>query len=233
MTSRAIEELKLKLKRQGQYKKRGNQIPHGVMFTMLATIVFFLTLQRSEVHGIFWVIGILIGVTMQRSKFCFAASFRDPILVGSTSLLKAIIIALIVSTIGFVSIEYSFAGRIENFEGIKYMGQVRAVGLHTVIGAIIFSIGMVIAGGCASGFLMRIGEGFQLQIVVFIGFLIGALLGTKQFEFWNSALVSKSPTIFIPDYLGFPLATIGQILVLIILYFIADWYDKKNSIMSM
>jgi len=178
-------------------------------------------------------IGILIGVTLQSSKFCFAASFRDPVLVGSTSLLKAIILALIISTIGFVAIEYSAAGGSANLNWIRTMGQVHPVGLHTVIGAIIFGAGMVIAGGCASGFLMRIGEGFLLQIVVFFGFLIGAVMGTWHFEFWEKVLISNSPTIFIPDYVGFPLATIGQVFILLVLYFLADWYDKKNSIMSM
>ncbi|MBM7615172.1 YeeE/YedE thiosulfate transporter family protein [Alkaliphilus hydrothermalis] len=229
--SKAIEELKLK--RQGQFKKRSNQVPYGMICIVLAVVIYAMSLQISTNHSTFWIIGILIGVTLQRSKFCFAASFRDPVLVGSTALLKAILLALIISTIGFVAIEYSSSGGSESLDWIRSMGQVHPVGIHTVIGAVLFGAGMVIAGGCASGFLMRMGEGFLLQIVVFFGFMMGAVLGTWHFEFWDKILISNAPTIFIPDYVGFPFATIGQVIILLLLYFLADWYDKKNSIMSM
>lgn len=225
MASKSIEELKKN--RARSFSKKNSQIPYAVLFLTL-TFFVYLTIQNDRIYGHFWIIGILLGLTLQRSRICFAASFRDPVLVGSTTLLKAILIALMVSTIGFVVVDYKCVG-----ECIKTLGQVYPVGLHTIIGAVMFGIGMVIAGGCASGFLMRIGEGFILQIVVLFGFALGALLGTRHFSFWDKVLISKAPTVFFPDYLGYPLATIGQISVLLCLYFLADWYDKKNNIMSM
>lgn len=42
--------------------------------------------------------------------------------------------------------------------------------MNTVVGGIIFGIGMVIAGGCASGMLMRIGEGFEMHLITLVGF---------------------------------------------------------------
>ncbi|SDK75367.1 YeeE/YedE thiosulfate transporter family protein [Natronincola ferrireducens] len=231
MTSKAIQELKQK--RQGKFKKKNSQVSYGIICIIAAVAIYSIFLQNNSNQSIFWIIGILLGITLQRSRLCFAASFRDPVLVGSTNILKAILIALIVSTIGFVAIEYGTVGDSGDLDKIKTMGQVYPVGIHTAIGAILFGVGMVIAGGCASGFLMRIGEGFLLQLVVLFGFLVGALLGTWQFEFWDKALISKSPTIFIPDYVGFPVAVVGQIAILLLLYFLADWYDKKNNIMSM
>ncbi|KAB3530243.1 YeeE/YedE family protein [Alkaliphilus serpentinus] len=230
MTSNKIEEL-IK-KRQMENKKKKNQTPYGIGVTLLALVIYLALLNYNLRFSSFWIIGILIGVTMQRSRFCFAASFRDPIMVGSTSLLKAILIALIISTVGFFIIQYNTI----EIHGLHLLenipGQLKPVGLHTALGAILFGVGMVIAGGCASGTLMRIGEGYILQIVVLIGFIIGATMGARHFEFWDKILISKSKTIYIPKYLGLFPSLIIQLIVLVGLYFVADWFDKKNSIMS-
>ena len=57
------------------------------------------------------------------------------------------------------------------------MSYVVPVSFATVIGAFIFGIGMVIAGGCASGTLMRVGEGFTMQILALFFFIVGSLWG--------------------------------------------------------
>lgn len=96
-----------------------------------------------------------------------------------------------------------------------------------------FGIGMVIAGGCASGTLIRIGEGHILQIIVLIGFIIGTTLGINHFEFWDKLFISSSKSIYIPRYIGFLPAVIVQLAVLGILYLLAGQYDKKNNIMNL
>ena len=103
---------------------------------------------------------------MQRSGFCFVASFRDPVMVGSTSLFRAVIIGLMISTVGFGIFQYITISNIPNYLIDDIPGQIFPVGINTMIGAILFGIGMVIAGGCASGTLIRIGEGHVMQIVV-------------------------------------------------------------------
>lgn len=231
MSVSRIEELKKQ--RQRQTKKKSSQLPYAIVVIALAIIVCIISFNYNTSYSLLWIIGIFIGITLQRSRFCFAASFRDPVLVGSTSILRAIIIALIVSTIGFAIIQHMSIGDIQNLDISTIPGQIKPVGIHTIVGAIIFGIGMVIAGGCASGTLMRIGEGFQLQLVVLIGFIIGSLMGARTFEFWHKVFVLNSPTVYFPQYVGFPMAVIGQIVVLIILYYLASWYHKKNNIMSM
>lgn len=229
MSSNRIEELKKQ--RQRKYKRKKNQIIYGIIAVIVVSAVFVLFLINNFEYSILWLIGLLLGFTLQRSRFCFAASFRDPVMVGSTSLFKAIIIAFIVSTIGFSIIQFEAFSSGLSIDQIP--GQIQPVGLHTVIGAILFGAGMVVAGGCASGTLMRVGEGFILQIFVLGGFIIGVLLGANHFEFWDRLIISKTKAIYFPEYIGMPLAVIIQIIVLIALYFIADWYDKKNNMMSM
>ncbi|EOC99558.1 YeeE/YedE thiosulfate transporter family protein [Caldisalinibacter kiritimatiensis] len=231
MSSSKIEELKKRREKEQSEKK--SQILYGIILVILTIMIYILFLFFDFEKSKFWIIGLAIGVVLQRSRFCFTAGFRDPILVGNTSIMKAIIIGLIIATVGFGIIQYIEIGNSQVLNIDKIPGQIYPVGLHTAMGALIFGIGMVIAGGCGSGTLMRIGEGFKLQIVVLIGLIIGTVLGAKHYEFWDKAIISKTQVVYIPEYTGLPLAIISQVIILIILYIFADWYDKKNNIMSM
>ncbi|ABR50779.1 protein of unknown function DUF395, YeeE/YedE [Alkaliphilus metalliredigens QYMF] len=231
MSSSKIEELKKQ--RTKQLRKRKNQLPYARVVTVVALLVYIVLINYNLKFSSFWIIGILMGVTMQRARFCFTAGFRDPIMVGSTSLLKAVLLAFMVSTIGFFIIQYHAVLMNPDYLLIDIPGQLKPVGVHTAFGGILFGGGMVIAGGCASGTLMRIGEGYMLQLVVLMGFIVGALIGSWHFPFWDRLLISQAPVIYFPSYFGFFPSLIIQLVSLGSLYFIADWYDKKNNIMKM
>jgi len=230
MTSSKIEELKRQ--RQLEQRKRGNQKPYAILLAAFIVVIYLAFTHYNLRFSSYWLIGILIGITMQRSRFCFCASFRDPIMVGSTSLLKAIILALFISTIGFFIIQYKAILANPNFAIHDIPGHLHPVGIHTALGAVLFGIGMVVAGGCASGVLVRIGEGYMMQMVVLVGFLIGTFLGARHFVFWDRLLVSKSTTVYFPNYIGLFPSLFLQLVLLAALYFIADWYDKRNNIMT-
>lgn len=229
MTSIKIEALKKQ--RQKKVVKRSNQIPYAILGTVMALLIYFNLFNSPLDLASFWIIGVLMGITMQRSRFCFAASFRDPIMVGSTSILKAILLAFMVSTIGFFIVQYNIVLSNPDYILSDIPGQLSPVGIHTALGAILFGIGMVIAGGCASGTLVRIGEGYGMQLVVLVGFIIGTTMGGRHFLFWDKILISKAPIIYFPDYFGFFPSLVLQLALLCILYFVADWYDKNNNIM--
>lgn len=227
MTSDKIEQLKRE--RQRDIKKKKSQKRYFYLVLCLSILFLIFLYFNNKTNMIFWVIGILLGLVMQRSRFCFAASFRDPIMVGSTSLFRAVLLGLIVSTVFFGMIQYNHIVQF-SFENVP--GQIRILGLNTVIGAIIFGIGMVIAGGCVSGAMVRVGEGSLMQVVSLVGIMLGAVLGSYQFKFWDDNFISKGKEIYLPEYFGFFPAIIGQIVFLIILYYLAKKYDDKNNIMS-
>ncbi|WP_051569427.1 YeeE/YedE thiosulfate transporter family protein [Alkaliphilus transvaalensis] len=229
-TSSKIEALKRQ--REMEVKKKKNQSPFGIIITGMVITIYLALINYNLDFSSYWIIGILMGITLQRSRFCFAASFRDPIMVGSTSLLKAVLLAFIVSTIGFFIIQLRASVANPDYLITELPGQFNPVGLHTALGAILFGTGMVVAGGCASGVLIRIGEGHAMQLVVLIGFIIGATLGAAHFPFWDGVLISKTPVVHFPNHIGFFPSLILQLLLLCGLYFIADWYDKKNNIMT-
>lgn len=231
MKSSKIEELKRQRQKELQVKK--SQLPYFFLLTFILFIFYLYFLKTNRSYSIVWIVGILIGITMQRSRFCFVASFRDPIMIGSTSVFKAVIIGLIISTVGFSIIQYIAISNMPSYSLADIPGQIWPVGIHTIIGAVLFGIGMVIAGACSSGTLIRIGEGHIMQVVVLIGFVIGTTLGVGNFKFWDKLLISSSKPVYMPEYIGFLPTVIIQIIVLAILYLLADLYDKKNNIMNL
>jgi len=113
------------------------------------------------------IVGILFGFALQRGRFCMNSAFRDIILLKEYTLLKAVIVAIIVSMLGF-HLMASF-GVIQLNPKTFYWGA-------NIVGGFIFGIGMVLAGGCASGTTYRVGEGMVGSFVALLGFMISAVI---------------------------------------------------------
>ncbi|WP_346921115.1 YeeE/YedE thiosulfate transporter family protein [Clostridium sp. UBA7339] len=213
--------------RQGQVKKENSQIPYSVALLLITLIMCAILWKSKFNYAVCLGVGIIIGIILRYSRFCFTAAFRDPFTSGNTRGLRGMILAMIVSTVGFAVIQ---SGYIHN-KGIDYNlipGAVSSVGIHVMIGAFIFGIGMVLAGGCASGVLMRIGEGHALHWVVLIGFIIGTLLGAKDYSFWYEHFIKDAKTIYFLEHFDLKIVVLVQIVVLIILYKLALRYENRH-----
>jgi transporter len=201
-----------------------SQIPHAlVLIALLIGLGFYLNDAKLVKYLIF---GVVFGMILQRSRFCFTAAFRDPVITGSTSLTRAVFLAIAVGTIGFSALSlYSIS------TGGKPMGtdSVAPLSILTVIGGVMFGIGMVTAGGCASGTLMRVGEGFQLQWVALLCFMLGSVAGAWAMGFLEP-LGKANIKVYLPDHLGWAGALIFQFTLIGIIYIAAvRWQKKKFS----
>lgn len=206
-------------------KPKTSQIPIALLLT-IAIIAFGYYLSSGGGHlSVYWLFGIIFGYILQRSRFCFTAGFRDPCISGSTSVTRAILVAVGIATIGFTGIKYGLVmnGAANNLN----MSGVSPIGVPLMIGAIFFGIGMVIAGGCASGTLMRVGEGFSMQMLSLLFFVIGSLWGAHDMTFWGK-LNKNAPVIFLPDVFGWFGALLVQCAIIVLLYIAAvKWQQKK------
>ncbi|HAK47464.1 MAG TPA: transporter, partial [Spirochaeta sp.] len=163
-------------------KKKKNMTPIGMAVGAVILIIGILLSLKEPKLALFWFTGMAFGFILQRSRFCFTASMRDPMLTGSTSVTRAVLIAFALTSIGFWAIKY---GAVQQGLPIPGMSYVVPVSFSTIIGAFLFGIGMVIAGGCASGTLMRVGEGFTMQILSLFFFIVGSLWGAHDFGWWK------------------------------------------------
>ncbi|GAW92025.1 YeeE/YedE thiosulfate transporter family protein [Calderihabitans maritimus] len=196
---------------------------HFFLLTFLAVILTGLTLAHfSPLKAVYWFFGLGFGFVIQRSRFCFASAFRDPILFGTLSLTKAVLLMLIISTIGFAAIQYNFF-----VQGLTIPGKIYPVGLNTALGGFLFGLGMILAGGCVCSCLARIGEGSVIYLWTLAGLISGSLLCIWSFGWWEQALPVWRP-VFFPDYLGWGPALIAQVTVLAGIYFILCRMERSS-----
>ena len=87
---------------------------------------------------------------MQRGRFCLTGGFRDMYLAKNNRMFYALLIAISVQSVGVFALIQ--AGLLTYEAGaFPWLG--------TVIGGYIFGLGIVLAGGCATGTWYRAGEG--------------------------------------------------------------------------
>ncbi len=224
-TSSSINrDLSVRTRRQRKPKK--NLIPVGIGVLAVIVIIGFLLAMKSALLGFFWLTGIGFGFILQKARFCFTASLRDPYLTGSTSLTKAVLIAFVVTTIGFTAIKY---GAFIRGLPIPGQGYVVPISFATIFGAFIFGIGMVISGGCASGTLMRVGEGFYMQLLSLAFFIVGSLWGAHDFGWWKLHFMIEGKAVFLPDVFGWFFALVIQLLFIGLLYILADRWEQRGQ----
>jgi uncharacterized membrane protein YedE/YeeE len=117
-------------------------------------------------------VGILFGFAMQRGRFCMNSAIRDTVLLKDTTLLKSVSVAVLVSMVGFALM--ATANLVKISPTPFFWGA-------NLVGSFIFGIGMVLAGGCASGVTYRVGEGMAGSLSALIGLSAAATLSAIGF----------------------------------------------------
>lgn len=96
------------------------------------------------------VVGIALGIVMQRGRFCVTGMLRDIFLLRSWRTFTALLIVIAVHAVGLAAL--TSLGVISP----EYPSFAPAA---VVLGGLMFGVGIVLAGGCASGTWYRAGEG--------------------------------------------------------------------------
>ncbi len=212
-----------------EQKKRNqrNQIIAGCVIIVLLAVVAIVVAPNYQWAPYWMVIGLGFGYVMQRSRFCFTAAYRDPMLTGETKLTKAVIVAFACCTIFFFGYHVSKYGfdlaAAESLPG-------NPINLNLFIGAFIFGIGAVLAGGCASGTFVRMGEGYIQNYLAFVGFAIGGMLGTPLVAATKGTVFAAGPKVYLPAIFGYIPALAIQLVALLGLWILADWWEKKKRV---
>ena len=131
--------------------------------------------------------GFLFGFVLQRGRFCITGAFRDMYVTKNNKMFIALLIAITVQSVGFFllnEIGVLNVAPAENFAPIAVL-----------IGAFVFGIGIVLAGGCATGTWYRAGEGLIGSWVALIVYLLfSAMMRTGPLGELNSGLKSLATT---------------------------------------
>jgi uncharacterized membrane protein YedE/YeeE len=101
--------------------------------------------------------------------------------------------------------------------------------LGSLLGGMIFGVGMLIAGGCASSTLWRIGEGQTKMMVTLLAFALSNSLVARLLT--NFDLYDKMGRgVFIPDTLTWYVTVPTFIIFFAFWAFVAIWNEKSEKL---
>lgn len=116
--------------------------------------------------------GIVFGVVLQRGRICFNSAFRDLRMSHDNFMFKAGLLTIAIMAIGHVALAQF---------GLIKMAPPGISFAAMAIGGLCFGMGMVLAGGCASGTTYRIGEGFTTSILAGLTYGVFAIATQRGF----------------------------------------------------
>ncbi len=147
-------------------------------------------------------LGLALGILLQRSRLCFAAAFRDLFLARERRSAVALLAALAVGSVGYQAV---FGAQVPDPSRgfVPPNAFIARVAWHTLLGGACFGFGMVIAGGCVSGQLWRLGEGALAAAVALVGVVAGQVAALAA---WNAlwiGVVAEAPAVWLPKKFGY------------------------------
>ena len=126
-----------------------------------------------------FVFGSMVGLLVQRSRFCNTAALRDAMLFKTFRNTKALLVAMMILTIGFTAFISIGAGNPMRFD----------VGVNQILGLFLFGTGMVLAGACTVSTWVKAGEGnfgaIWALIFTFVGMFLFSLIWS--YIYWPPA----------------------------------------------
>lgn len=129
-----------------------------VGFLAILSILYYMSAPVYLYIVVYMWFGFLYGALQQYGRFCFASAWRDLIMVKVPRMFVGIMIGLI--TLSIIS-AWLFT-QYPNFYHVS------PIGPHELVGGFLFGLGMVFAGGCATGSLYKSGEGNMIALTVLI-----------------------------------------------------------------
>jgi len=109
-------------------------------------------------------LAMVFGAIAQRTHFCTMGAVADIVNIGDWSRMRMWVLAMGTAMLGFnamVALGWVDAGK-------SLYGGPRFIWLSNAVGGLLFGFGMVLASGCGSKTLVRIGGGNLKSLVVFI-----------------------------------------------------------------
>jgi uncharacterized protein len=165
-----------------------------------AVVLIGWALRQDDTIAFMTACGASFGVLLQRSRLCFTAAFRDFIVLRDRRAALGLLAALAVGSIGY-AVVYGL-----QLAGARYLpdtAHIAPAGPVLVLGGLSFGTGMVLAGGCISGQLYRLGEGSLVAPVALLACIPGYWLAFSLWNFFYVKSVATAPVVWLPSKMGY------------------------------
>jgi uncharacterized membrane protein YedE/YeeE len=158
------------------------------LFAAVSVASYFVNELYVYLSAYLW-FGFVFGMCMQQGRFCFSSAFRDMFAVGVSRMFVGIMIA---------TVFFSLTAALVSTAGMSTF-QAAPIGIHGLVAGLIFGVGMVFAGGCASSSLYKTGEGNLTSAIVVVAMGVtqavfvdaGGWLDRLVPASWHGSAVSK------------------------------------------
>ncbi|WP_314285016.1 selenium metabolism membrane protein YedE/FdhT [Haemophilus sputorum] len=162
----------LKLKKgAGQVKqsdpnqaKRRFRIGMVIFFAWAITSIYVMQAVSIKL-GFAMLCGLGFGLLIERAQICFTSAFRDLWATGRAYMGKAIIYGMLIGTLCVFS-----------YIQLGMNPKIMWAGPNAIIGGLLFGFGIVLAGGCETGWMYRAMEGQVHFMWVGVGNVVGSTL---------------------------------------------------------
>ncbi|GAB1659374.1 selenium metabolism membrane protein YedE/FdhT [Mannheimia haemolytica] len=134
-----------------------------IFITYLSASLY--VMQSSIKLGFAMLCGLAFGLLIERAPICFTSAFRDLWITGRAYMAKAIIFGIIAGTIGVFS-----------YIQLGVSPKILWAGPNAILGGLLFGFGIVLAGGCETGWMYRSMEGQVHFMWVGVGNVVGSTL---------------------------------------------------------
>jgi uncharacterized membrane protein YedE/YeeE len=180
--------------------------------------------KESYTKGIILILSVLAGFIFHRSKLCMAKAMREPFISGESSMTRAFAISLFITVPVIAYLK--FAKFINPDFGIS-----SAFIISSLIGGILFGLGMVLADSCALSMLWKLSEGQIKLLIVGLFFILGNSVAERYLAKLQGFLEDRYliKNIFLPEYLTYSGAVFLIIGVIFIWLVFAEWSRKTKK----
>lgn len=120
-------------------------------------------------------LGLVFGGIAQRTHFCTMGAIADIVNFGDWTRMRMWVLAIAVALVGTQVL--AAVGLVD--VGKSIYGTPRLIWLSHLVGGLLFGFGMVLASGCGSKTLVRIGGGSLKSLVVFLVLAVTAYMTLK------------------------------------------------------
>ena len=165
-------------------------------------------------------IGAALGISFQRSRFCFFCIFRDWLEHRNSSGMMAVLVALAVGGMGYALL---FSVWLPNpaLGRLPPDAHIGPVSWLLGVAGVVFGLGMSLSGACISGHLYRLGEGYLRAIPALLGSVLGFGLGFLSWRWLYLRIIADAPTLWLPYWLGYGFSLLLHLTLLALL---ALWF---------
>jgi len=192
----------------------------GVVAAVIAAFYAYSHVDKAQIGGLLF-LGFLIGLVMHRARFCFVRAFRCPFMTGEAEMVKVVAMSLMIYGMGSAIIKWAWIK--DPMTGVYH-----PFFLGSLVGGLIFGVGMILAGGCASSTLWRVGEGHLKLVMTMIGFALSNALTSKAITALKlSEKLGRG--IFMPEVFTWGVTIPLFIIFFVMWAFIAIWNEESEK----